>query len=316
MIYTAYLETRITGEYLVLGLQERQEVLYYQLEMLRLNPHPGILSVEKRQADGKQELCYMLQDNISLKTHLLNRLKINKVLQILENILHILNNCRNHLLYSCCFLLETKYIYINPQTGSVVLTYLPLCPQHAIGASLEKFLEQFIREVNLENDEEIVILKKIENFRNMPEFSITGVLELIKDLRISFLGDLRSQQQIKVLEKPFRLNTKKTDNALELNKSYFYLKRRFILHWLLFILFVLSLTGLLYRYIFVNRPLTFGSIVVLLAASSVLIIKRYCSYKQVRTEIKNNHEWQENIKLKLANEQGILKQEICRHKIP
>lgn len=320
---TAYSETRITGEYLVLVVPEQQEVLSYQLEMLRLNPHQGILPVEKRRANDQQELCYMLRDNILLKTFLAKKFKIDKVLQILESLLHILLGCRNHLLYSCCFLLETKYIYINPQTGSIALAYLPLYPEHEIAVCLERFLRQFIREVNLENEEDICVLQQIESFCDKPEISISGVLELIKDLRISFYGNVLSQQKAHRIEKPFRLSARITDKDLEVHKSYAHLKKRPFLHWFVLISFVLSSTGLLYRFraafSAADYPLIYGSIIVLIAAGIIFTINRYSPSKmQAEKERKNKklHSWQEHLEIKLAHEQGILRREICRHKTP
>lgn len=330
---SARFDRTISGEYFVLSMSGQQAILQYQLEMIRLNPHPHILLIEKRHVDDRLELCYLVKDYISLESYLARGIKANNVLKILEAIVRIIIDSKNYFLYNHCFLLDTRYIFIDPETELIALVYLPVKLSEDINICLKKFLKQFIRKISLVNNssEGLHFLKSIEDYQDMHEVSLIGIQGLIKDLRVSFNSGILRQRQAKELEKPFHLNMKIKENqnknenvkdtVSDKEKTNTCSKKTLLLYLILQILFVMVLTGFLRRIESLEYPLgVFGLIIVLLTVGDVFVINRMFPKNNRRetehhSNILKREAWKKHIDIKLARENSILKQEIYRKKI-
>lgn len=326
---SARFDRTISGEYLVLSMPGQQAVLQYQLEMIRQNPHPHIIHIEKRHVDDRLELCYLVEGYISLESYLATGIKANNVLKILEIISRVINSSKNYFLYSHCFLLDTRYIFIDPETELIALIYLPIKLLQDINIYLKRFLKQFVRKISLVNNSSdcLHFIKSIEDYQDTEEISLIGIQGLIKDLRVSFNSGIIRQRSANESEKPFHLNIKKNEKqkrneteketVYNKEKTNRYSKKSLLLYLILQVLFVMVLSGLLQRTKSLEYPLSvFGLIIALLTIGNVFLINRMFPKNSRRetdhSNILKREAWKNYINIKQARENSILKQEIYR----
>lgn len=121
-----FFENEAKVSYLVLKAVGGQRIIPHQLAMLMNNSIPFSLALNHREWDGFQFLYYDITSKQPLQ-QLLTRKKLKQIefLNILLEITKGLLNSSSYLLNYQSFVLDEKYIYINPSTLEVYMLYLP-----------------------------------------------------------------------------------------------------------------------------------------------------------------------------------------------
>jgi hypothetical protein len=312
-------ERTINGQCLVLDLQKRAQIIDFQIEMIRYNPHPQILPVEKRKLNSKIELHYQLGEHLSLEQYYQGNLKPDEILRIMESVINCINLSRNYLLYRHSFLLDMHYIFIHPRTKSIALVYQPVKLTDDLNVKLKELLEMLMKTVCMDDfKKEKVVLKQIEEFQNLQDFSIAGLQEVIRETKISDrinkLGLSKSQEP----EKPFRLNTvmenrikNNIENNNRINKVYLFL--------LIQVVFILIIVFFLEKLEKLGNPIIiYGLVIACLTIANILVMDKYLLKKKGMDEEEKNiiskKVWQGQLVEKMVMEKDILRKEFAQYK--
>lgn len=129
--------------YLVIPLSEEQTIMQFQLEMLHYNPQPGILPVQTKFNNQEISLHYALGLHVAISERLQHGdISSEEFLNFLQKLVDILQDSKNLLLNPASFVLDLPYIFIDPDTWDVALSYLPVEPTLDLRQSLISFFEK------------------------------------------------------------------------------------------------------------------------------------------------------------------------------
>lgn len=168
--------------YMIIKIEDEEAIINYQTEMITNNKIPRLLQVDIRRKDNKACFYYNITSKIPL-SQFLNRRKITKeeLMAILVQITETMLAGMNFLLYNKCFILQEKYIYINPATNEIFLLYLPVSYDAGVKMSLRNFVINLIvysADIDDENTSDNYI-QKILNYAKCETFNIADFNKLL-----------------------------------------------------------------------------------------------------------------------------------------
>lgn len=168
-----------SSNYIVLELEETENIQNLQLRMIEQNPNPLILPLSYRVLDNKKLIYYNVTSKISLK-HFLSKktLKKSEFIDILLSMIKILTECKNYYAYDKNFAIDEDLIYVNPFSNEVSMMYIPA----EFEADFKSVFKEFIKRIidNLVQIEEVNNLGFLQNIRtylredsfNLQEFQL------------------------------------------------------------------------------------------------------------------------------------------------
>lgn len=297
------MEKSITGNYLVLSLPEQERILHYQLEMIKYNPPPQVLAVEKRRVDNRNELRYAVKEMISLGAYSKQPLCRQDLLIILESLFRCLNGCKKYFLYDHCFLLDSEYVFIHPVNKELGFVYVPLQLPDVGSHQLKQFLGQLAHSMGLpEKATDLKMKKKLADLSEAPVFTKYDLLELIKQGKYPAVPP---NSFCREPEKPFTLEPKsaeaKDKKTGMINVTFLAL--------LGLEAAIMAILTLLADYLAPNwKSLgTFGGILFILTVVNLSVLYKTGKRKEQKED---SREWQEHLLLSMAKENDVLKQEM------
>jgi hypothetical protein len=160
-----------------------QVIEMYQVKTFYYQLIPGIRRFRFSMSQDKSYLYYENKNVVSLTEYLLQGSNVNEVYRILEQVLLILEDCHNYLLYPENFCLHPSWIKIDKckEELKVELLYLPFKP--GTNDKYKEYLEQFVRSIskvfNELNEMEgfYYFIRLLEEFReNSTDIDINGHL--------------------------------------------------------------------------------------------------------------------------------------------
>ncbi|MDX9871733.1 MAG: DUF6382 domain-containing protein [Clostridia bacterium] len=175
----------LAGRYLVIEAGEEGKLLDFQARIIKANPHPQLLPLEKRKLNGEVKLYYPLGGLVAVTEYAPEALAPEDILWILEGTLRCLQLSAPYLLSPYNFLLEPSFVFLEPSNKTVALAYLPLQGEGEINPKLRALMEALIRMApKAHNPQEAVLLKSLADFPDSSAFGPEGLKKLLRDLKL------------------------------------------------------------------------------------------------------------------------------------
>lgn len=194
--FTFSYENEAAASYLVINHEGDEQIIDYQVEMISNNPNPSILPVVVRRKDNTVRLYYNITSKQSLSGILKRKIDRNEFIDIMINISKVILESKNYFLSDNSFLLDDEYIFLNPMTREVSLTYLPIRNNTDANENFKSFLIKLAvcwADVIYTSDnliQKILSSTKNENF-NISEFS--KLLHDLKDRKTDSQKELQQE---------------------------------------------------------------------------------------------------------------------------
>ena len=112
-------ESNGNKSFITYSIENRADMDHIEMEMLRLNEIPGILSFNLAQADGDISCCYDITSLTKLKGFLSQPMNRQQLFKMLEQIISMLITAEDYMLNIEHFVLNTEYIYAAGGKGDV-----------------------------------------------------------------------------------------------------------------------------------------------------------------------------------------------------
>ena len=197
--FTFDFENNVSASYLVLKAGLGEPIQQYQVEMIKNNPHAGILDLDIQQRNDTVCLYYNISSKISL-SQFLNKRKPgrNEVLEILMGIETALREGKNFFLSENSFLIHPDYIYTQPGKAEISLVYIPA----ALKVDIIKVLKDFIINLlmaaaDLEDTASDNYMQRILAYAKLDTFNLTDFDKLLRELRIGKPGEMPARAAVR-----------------------------------------------------------------------------------------------------------------------
>ncbi len=174
-------ESDASLSYLIIDIGKKAYILEYQVEMIGNNPSQAILPVVIRRENDRIKLCYNVTSKQPL-SQFVKREKLNRdeAVSILRNITRSLLECKNYFLSDKYFLLDKKFLYINPATLVVSLAYIPLAPDTGFNMDARCFLRTLAADLlGLNERDSDHFLRRIQDYLDAETFSLMELDKLL-----------------------------------------------------------------------------------------------------------------------------------------
>ncbi|HEX3028388.1 MAG TPA: DUF6382 domain-containing protein [Clostridia bacterium] len=168
-----------SSSYIVLELEETENLQNLQLRMIEQNPNPLILPLSYRVLDNKKLIYYNITSKMSLK-HFLSKktLKKSEFIDVLLSMIKILTECKNYYAYDKNFAVDEDLIYVNPFSFEASMIYIPVEFEVDFKFVFKEFIKRIID--NLVQIEEVNNSGFLQNIRtyirddsfNLQEFQV------------------------------------------------------------------------------------------------------------------------------------------------
>lgn len=137
--------------YLVIKMGSERKILLYQIEMIRHNPHMGLISLEKHYYNDQVHLTYDISGKKSWR-ELFEEGRIQKVnvFDYLQKTIEIMLEAKAHLLHPGGFLLDVDYIFLSNETLKPAFVYLPFLPAKEIKENLYSLSKSLFSQIEAE----------------------------------------------------------------------------------------------------------------------------------------------------------------------
>lgn len=180
-------ESNSSYSYLVLKLDSEVKLLNYQTEIISQNPNTAFVPFHIRREDDNTSIYYNITSKISLAQYLERKILSKKeLLDLLKNITKNLMMHSNYLLDLSSFIIDGDFIYINPATAEVSLTYIPVPVNRDTIKVYSDFLKDLtVNSANIDNSAKDNYLQVILNYLKSDSFCLSDFNRLLLDLRDS-----------------------------------------------------------------------------------------------------------------------------------
>lgn len=205
--------------YMVVKLEQADEVIDYQVRMMQDNPVSQLLPLHKKQLDMDICLFYDVTSKITLN-QLLKRVKLSKheFLSMLKSLISALRLGDAYLLQGGGFVLHSDYIYVDPATFEFSLTYLPIAVDHDINEVLKSWLmDLLIYKVSFETADQGDFVYELLNQLKSGSFSLNQLDKAIGSLALRQKPISMDAAEVFVQKMPVR-NTVIATKAKETSK--------------------------------------------------------------------------------------------------
>ncbi len=178
-------ENDLNSSYLVIKVPKTVKVVDFQIDMVTQNSCPGVLPIESRYKDNELNIYCNVTSKMALGQYLeRKRLSKSEFLDILENISKTILDAEDYLLDSNNFMLDTKYLFLNPETREVHMIYLPIVAIHDISEQFKEFLINLIvYRAKLSERESGDFINAILNYLKGSSFNLKEFHTLVKQIR-------------------------------------------------------------------------------------------------------------------------------------
>ncbi len=120
-------ENDSTKDYIVTYMENRQDIVDYEVEIINKSPTSGALNVEITESHGNIKLMYDVTNKTQIKKYLkVKTLGKGEFITILANLAICLIGCKNYFLDEKKFLVNIDTLFIDEKNLKVYLLYCPL----------------------------------------------------------------------------------------------------------------------------------------------------------------------------------------------
>lgn len=265
-------ENDLMNSYMVVKLEPTAEIIDYQVKMLLGNPEQQLLKMHKKQMDDERFFLYNITSKISLEQFLARKkLSKHEFLTILKSIIIGLQLGRQYLLRGGMYLLDAKYIYIEPSSLETAIAYLPVDSGEAVNDKTRSFLiDLMVYKVSFENAEEGNFIYRLLNLLRSEGFGLKKLELLIYSLAVA--GEAEDLEQKPAVQTKMEAQVK-TPVVLKTPAMM-----RPVLAILLVQIAFVSIGALLLRYLFLSQGIlemnAVLGIAIIIAAIDFLVMRR------------------------------------------
>lgn len=174
--------------YMVLKLKPQDELIDYQVKIIKDNPTHNLLALHRTQLDDEVFIYYDITSKITME-QLLARKKLSRheFLSMTKSVIKGLQIGKSYLLREGKYILNTKYIYINPSSLEVSLAYMPIDTAANIKEDLRAFLTDLIvYKVIFEQPEEGSFVYRLLNLLKSEAFSLEQLDKLVYAIAVEY----------------------------------------------------------------------------------------------------------------------------------
>ena len=150
------------GKQIRIRMPSDSVVLDYQVEMVLNNQIRGILPFQCMKMNESPCFTYDVNGFLPLQEYFSSRsVDIRMIVEVLMEITSVLVLLDKYLLEENCLLLDSRYIYIEPDKGSVRLMYLPVERTHMREQPLFDFVVELLKHIRHEDSTGKLFSRKI-----------------------------------------------------------------------------------------------------------------------------------------------------------
>jgi len=272
--------------YMVLRLKPQDKLIDYQIKIIKDNPTQNLLALHRKQFDDAIFIHYDITSKITMEQFLARRkLSRHEFLSMVKSIIKGLQTSKQYLLLGGKYILDIKYMYINPSTLEVSLAYMPVDITTNIKEDLRVFfIDLIVYKTIFEHPEEGSFVYKLLNLLKSEAFSLEQLDKLVFGIAVEYEqskeineSNIQSKESasiennISIIGKTTQGKEKKQQSKVSIYKNKLYI---LMLVQLLFV----ALSTLLLRFLIKQNPKVdiYSIIGALLLAISAdfLVVKR------------------------------------------
>ena len=181
---TAAYESSASCSFMVIKADTGAEILEYQVSMLEFNRPEYLLFMGIKRENGIAHFYYDITSKLPLDFLLKRKkLKRNEFVRLLDHIARPLAECDGYLLKDTCFLLDARYIYIDPESLKVSLAYIPVRSRGDMAETFKSFMADLIlHHASIEEAGSDNFLQRILGFVKRDIFNTRDLLGLLEEL--------------------------------------------------------------------------------------------------------------------------------------
>lgn len=206
--FTFTYESGITGSFLVVSTSKDENIIEFQVNMLKKNPNNHILPLDIRRNNDRINIYYNVTSKLSLSQYIkLRQVGKTELIDIFSGIVRTLLSSKGYLLSDSSFLLDEDYIFINPDTRCVSLVYLPVKLKIDIVKSLKDFAVNFVvYSANFNEEKGESFLQQFISFLKKDTFSIIEFDKFLKEMKrlaVKEENDSKEHSEVKIKEQSY-----------------------------------------------------------------------------------------------------------------
>ncbi len=176
----------VTSSHVVFSTQSDTAFYTHHLEMITFNQKAlkTIIPPDYRKRDNLLDFFYEITSKITLTDYLLKNVLTKKdVMHILLAIAETLDQCGSYLLSADKFILDTDYIYLDTNSESICLVYIPLKETFDAITQFKNFLINFISvKAKISTDQNDNYTQRILEFMKDDHITIHSIKEMLNQL--------------------------------------------------------------------------------------------------------------------------------------
>lgn len=287
--------------YMVLKLKPQDKLIDYQVKIIKDNPAQNLLALHKKQFDNDVFINYDITSKITME-QLLTRKKLSRheFLSMIKSIIKGLQTGKQYLLQGGKYILDIKYMYINPSSLEVSLAYLPIETAVDIKKDLRAFFTDLIvYKVVFEHPEEGNFVYSMLNLLKSEAFSLEQLDKLVYSIAIEYeqprnikVNNTQSRELTSIENNLPQEKEKKQHSKASLSKNKLYI---LILAQLLFAALAILLLRLMIKQ---NPDLDAYSIIgalLLIMSADFLVVNRLGLLEKLKKEEQPKKEASKNL---------------------
>ncbi len=174
--------------YMVLRLKPQDKLIDYQIKIIKDNPTQNLLALHRKQFDDEVFIHYDITSKITMEQFLVRRkLSRHEFLSIVKSIIKGLQMGKQYLLQGGKYILDIKYMYINPSSLEVSLAYMPVDITTDIKEDLRAFfIDLIVYKTVFEHPEEGSFVYKLLNLLKSEAFSLEQLDKLVFGIAVEY----------------------------------------------------------------------------------------------------------------------------------
>jgi pSer/pThr/pTyr-binding forkhead associated (FHA) protein len=176
----------VTSSHVVFTARSDLPFYIHQLKMLGYNQKSlkTVIPPDYRKRNDSTEFFYDITSKKTLTDFLYkNILNKEEVIHILSGIVETLCDCESYLLSADKFVLDTDYMYIDPDGDTIRMIYLPVKQSFDATEQLKKFLIEFISlKAKISTEQNDNYTQRILEYIKEDHVSIRGIKSLLEQL--------------------------------------------------------------------------------------------------------------------------------------
>lgn len=153
MIGNAALQYESHGNksFITYELKEQDEIDRTEMEMLRLNKIPGLLTFNMMQADGRMTCCYDITSLTKMQGMLAKTMDRQQLFKLLEQMVKTMETAEDYMLNTEHFMLNMEYLYMQPGEKEIYFILLPVKQKEAEFISFQEFLKGLLSNIQYDS---------------------------------------------------------------------------------------------------------------------------------------------------------------------